>query len=220
MKQAIGTRVITLDDETFTALRNANWGEIGKALLAVAINYSQKYPSIGYQTCDDIVQDVVFKTLSGDRNWDPRRGELLPWLKWCVKSELDNSAKKLATAKELPLFDPDDDSVDIAANQHPQTVTASTNPGSTGRSGPEHAILNQEREEKAKQTIASVYDAVSHDEELEELVLAMDCLLDDHESAQKPSRRELAEYLDVSEDDINNRMKRLRRCLLKVGINK
>lgn len=219
MKQAIGTRVITLDDETFKALKKFNWDEIGKQLLAVAINYSQKYPSIGYQTCDDIVQDVVVKTLHGDRNWDPRRGELLPWLKWCVKSELDNSAKKLATVNELPFFDSEDEIADVTANEHAHIVTASTSAGSIEHSNPEIVMLNQEEKERVQQKIALIYDAVDHDEELEELVLAMDCLLDDHEAAQKVSRRELAEYLDVSEEDINNRMKRLRRRLLNVGIN-
>lgn len=213
-----------MDDETFQALRQADWGKIGKTLLAVAINYSNKYYSIGYKDCDDIVQDVIDKTIRGKpvldpesgedlpwRTWDPKKGELLPWLCWCVKSEIDNSSKKSATKSELLLFNDDADrAFEESFLPHSADTKISEN-----LINPESALLLREKEVHNKQKIGDIYELVEGDEELEEVVLAIDCLIDESETAQKPARLELAEYLEISVNEVNNRMKRLRRRLFK-----
>lgn len=45
------------------------------------------------------------------------------------------------------------------------------------------------------------------------LVLAMECLIEEHESARQPTRLELAESLEIPKSEVDNRMKRLRRRL-------
>lgn len=228
IKNTIGPRYRTLDDETFQALLRFDWGAIGNELLGVAINYSQKYPSIGYKTCDDIVQDVIEKTLRGrsitdpesgetlaGRSWDPRKGELLPWLKWCIKSELDNSAKKLATKNEFLLIDRKNDvDFEIGINPRIAVLAESENP-----TDPETILVQKEKEALFNREIDGIYGFVQGNEALEELVLAMACHIDEDKTLRKPKRRELANYLDVSVDEINNRFKRLRRHLLKVKVD-
>ncbi|MCI0730564.1 MAG: hypothetical protein L0332_28105 [Chloroflexi bacterium] len=162
-----------MDEEDFQKLRQADWGEISKTLLAVAINWARKYPSLRRyganpelalgKTCGDIVQDVIVKTLRGDRKWDSKKGKLLPWLIWCVKSEIDRLARKKATNKELLLIDQDRATDDLElqlVRQHSGRFAGGRHP-----SDPESVLLQQEQEEATHQKVIQLYEIARGDEE-------------------------------------------------------
>jgi len=185
---------------------------VEKTLLAVAINYSRIYPSVGSQTCDDIVQELVVKTLTGQRAWDPKRGELLPWLKQCVKSEINNAANKAATQREIQFSrleqgDPESD-LDFVPGEE-------LFPSEEDSLDPEFALLEKERQIQNDKAVSNAYALIEGDSELEDVLLALDCLLVDHKQEQIPSRGELAESLRISISEVDNRLKRLRRRLKK-----
>ena len=199
-----------MDEDTFRILRDTDWGAMGKNLLAVAINVSRKYPSIGYQTCDDIVQDLIEKTLTGQRTWDPARGELLPWLKQCIKSEVDNAANKAPTQREVQFSELEKDGAESGADFLPEQVSLHAQ---EGLFDPENSLLDKEQQIRNEEDIVRIYKSIEGDGELEELTLTMHCLIEEHEELEIPSRQKLAEYLSVPVSEIDNRMKRLRRCL-------
>lgn len=74
-------------------LRTAPWGDIyttlvGHALCEIA-RYSWRTDTLPKgHTPESIVQEAIEKTFSEEKNWDPERGELLPWLKWVVKGDI------------------------------------------------------------------------------------------------------------------------------------
>lgn len=213
-------RVRTLEEEEIRRrLLAADWGEIGPILLGVAINWAQRYPTLRYaeggdlalgKACDDIVQDVIVKTLGRQRRWDPERGELLPWLKEVVKSEVDHLAKKKASHREVRI---DQDGEDLASRLERIDVV-----GAFGRKpagNPERVLARQER---VREQYEAVYTLVDGDEELEELVLAIECLIDESKALEEPRRQEIASVLGISVSEVTNRKKRLKRLLLKAKV--
>ena len=89
-------------EEVFKKLQQVpNWGELAKEMLAYAISRSGHYhwstgglyDLPGGQTHEDLVQQVIVKTLDGTRKWDPAKGSIKPWLIDQMKSEIDNLAK-------------------------------------------------------------------------------------------------------------------------------
>lgn len=201
-----------MDEDTFRILRDTDWGTVQKTLLAVAINYSRIYPSIGFQTCDDIVQELIVKTLTGQRAWDPKRGELLPWLKHCVRSEINNTANKASTQREIRFSQLEEGDYESEADFIPGEDRF---PSEEGSFAPEFALLEKEQQAHHKQAVSNVYTLLEGDAELEDVVLGIDCLLVEHKQEQLPSRDELAEYLGISRSEVDNRLKRLRRRLNK-----
>ena len=54
-------------------------------------------------TVEDIVHEVIEKTMNGTRQWDPDKGELLPWLRDQVKSVMGNLVRSAAHRRGLQL---------------------------------------------------------------------------------------------------------------------
>ncbi len=185
-------------------LQRQDWGAIGKDLLVYtsirARIYSWRTGSslrlADTETADDIVQRVIEKTLNGERQWDPEKGPLKPWLFDQVKSMVDALAKS-STNRPDPLLDEvaedfgtlsDEFGVQRVCVAHEQT--------------PEHIILDAEQDaeqtEEMSRTVGQVFEAVEGDTELEELleVIMGGC---------EPKPRYLAEKLCVPVDNIYNR---------------
>lgn len=198
--------------ETFEYLQNADWATIGKEMLVFTIYRAQLYRwrsgdaqilALG-RTPEDIVQEVIEKTISGERHWDPSLGPLVPWLKDQIKSILDALCKSAANRYEQ-----------MTLAEHPEPFTEepgdlqpATDPNTIEASIPGMREQVEKRFELDEQ-IDQVFDVVSTQPELEEIVVA---ILDGCEA--KP--RYLAEKIGVPVSEINNRLKRLRRQVISL----
>jgi RNA polymerase sigma factor (sigma-70 family) len=167
----------------------------------------------GCELCD-IVQHVIEKTINGDRKWDPDKGELLPWLKDQVKSVIDAKAKSTSHRREAYFSEDNEYGLTEQEEFAAQQVDPSTN---LDRLTPEEEILDQEsdgeRREKAQIKYSALFCAIEGDKELEEV---LETVIDGCEL--KP--RYLAKALNVPEENINNRLKRLRRKAISLKVEK
>lgn len=197
------------DSEIFRQLQAADWPTLARHLLYFTLVrirlYSWRYGGTfvlpqGY-TAEDIVQEVIVRTISGDRRWDPEKGELLPWLKWQVRSIVDALARSAAHRHEELAPDaatlPGDDPLGTLATNYGafNSVAAS----------PEALFLDQESVDRR---VGHLFAAVSGEPDLEAVLNAV---LDG--AGTRP--REIAAFLEVPVSDIYNRLKRIRRRVWK-----
>lgn len=134
------------------------------------------------------MQRVIEKTLSGERHWDPAKGPLVPWLKDQVKSVIDALATSAPSRREALAGERDEEE-----QEEKELAVQPTHQ--------EQRLLTTER-------VNTLFQAVSDDRELEEVLEAI-------MNGCEPTPRQLAAELNVSVQDINNRLKRLRRRALK-----
>lgn len=193
----------------------ADWGRIGKGLLAFAVLRARIYywRTGGVHLLprgmelQDIVQDVIDKTLRGQRRWDPDKGPLVPWLMDQVKSELDALARSAAHWREESL-EPDWQLVEVG-DRTEERAELRTDPSLDGRTDPETALIESEAFALAETRVAELFEAINGDQELQAVVQAM-------MDGSEPQPRHLAEYLGISVEETNNRLKRLRRRALAI----
>jgi len=195
-----------LDNEVFGRLQEADWDSIYKQLIPFA-RYRAAYYHwrsgtvdflAGGKGPDDIVGQVIEKAWDGTRKWDPSQGDLVPWLKWQIKSEIDALAKSATHRYEHSSRSEDEDESDNRI-QH-QAIDAdilSTRPPMT----PEEILLRKEATETG---LRIAFEAVNGDAELTEIIEA---LIDGCD----PRPRSLAKSLGVPVEDMYNRRKRLNR---------
>ena len=138
-------------------------------------------------TPEDVVQRVIERTLSGARHWDPAKGPLVPWLKDQVKSVIDALTKSAPSRHEVLAGEKDGE------DQEERELAVQP-------AYQEKSLLTTER-------INALFLAVSDDSELTEVVEAII-------SGCEPTAIPLSVELKVSRQDINNRLKRLRRRAL------
>lgn len=196
-------------------LWQADWGEIGKQLLAFAVFRARMYH---WRTggvhllprgieLQDIVQDVIDKTLRGQRRWDPDKGPLVPWLIDQIKSEVDALAKSAAHRREEPL-EPDWQLVEVADGAE-ERAALRADPSLDRPKDPETALTESEASAFAEKRVAELFEAINGDQELQAVVQA---IMDGSESQP----RHLAQYIGISIEETNNRLKRLRRRALAI----
>lgn len=149
-------------------------------------------------SCEDLVQTLMRKTLNRDRKWDPDRGPLIPWLKLNLRSEIDALMKSDEHKHEQ-------DEIDVDGEESTATVPSST---IDHLQDPVNILLDKVEEEEIAKKLAPLYEATDEVPELAEII---DAVIDGTEL--KP--RFLAEKLGTTVEDINNRLKRLRRLALR-----
>ena len=161
-------------------------------------------------TARDIVQRVCEKAVAGASSqtenystWDPEKGELLPWLKRQVWRELIRLSES-ATHQRERRFAPENDSDNSEAVE-----SGSESQECSKEASPLEIAIKLETQREAKRKVADLLEAIDHDPELVELV---ETILE----GNGPPRRELAENLNISPDQVTNRMKRLLRHAKKV----
>lgn len=133
------------------------------------------------KSAEDLAAEAIEKVLSGERRWDPARGELLPYLRGVV----DSLASHLATSHDNRLYADLDQQPDPAAP-----------PAADDCDSEKLDALRSLLRAEGQRPLLEVIDAVT-----------LHC---------EPTPRALAETLGTSVTDINNRLKRLRRCALRV----
>jgi DNA-directed RNA polymerase specialized sigma24 family protein len=200
-----------LNAESLQILQAQNWEEISKRLFLYAIKRAQRYGWIdsdtkllygGNFTVDDVVQEVVTKTLSGEWNWIPSDIPLYPWLKYRVNSVMDHWVNSKFRKHEIPFADEDlnkeagekSDSIEIEDAEDLYSPE------------PEVELLNKENTQAASTIVELIFESITGDSELEQLV---DYMMQTGE--KRP--RFIAEGMGTTIDDINNRKKRLYRHL-------
>lgn len=165
------------------------------------------------QTAESIVRDVIEKTFSEERNWDPERGKLLPWLKWVIKSEISHLAESASNKKDVRLdhFDDNDprgNRVEYEAGRQPHVKPQVASPEET-------MIATESENEKkasARAKVDLLLEACGGRPELEEIVYAI-C---DGKCSAKP--QDLSEHLGRPVKEIYSNLQALRRRASKTRI--
>jgi hypothetical protein len=159
------------------------------------------------------VRDVIAKTFSEERNWDPERGELFSWLKWVIKSDISHLAESASNRRDLRLdhFGNNDPAMDRI--EYDAVRTSRNRPQDIS---PEEAMIAVETEHEmmvsARSKIDSLLEACSGRPELEEIVYAI-C---DGKCPAKP--QSLSEYLGKPINDIYQHLRALRQRASKIRI--
>jgi DNA-directed RNA polymerase specialized sigma24 family protein len=190
--------------------QSQDWGDIGKRLLLYAIKRAQRYGWIdsetsllsgGDFTVDDIVQEVMQKTLSGEWNWNPSQ-PLFTWLKLRVNSVMDHWINSKFRKHEIPFADED---LNEEAGEKSNSIEVE-DAEDLYAIEPEVELIEKEDGKDAPIKTNLIFEAIAHDPELEQLV---DYIM--RTSEMRP--RIVANDLNTTVDDINNRKKRLYRHL-------
>ncbi|MFN8469034.1 MAG: sigma factor [Caldilineaceae bacterium] len=192
--------------QIFRRLEQANWDELSRKVLARAIwvaqnkrwhgrqgNVDATTELVGGVSCEDVVQELIVKTIRGERKWDPDKVELEPWLYSQVRSLVSHLIESAEHAHASIYTDEEIES-------QPNAAVVGSPSARLARSS-EVTVLRTMDDAAA---VAAIYDATADDPQLEELVTAT---LDGCE----PKPQALAEELGTNVQDINNRLKRLRR---------
>jgi RNA polymerase sigma factor (sigma-70 family) len=187
-----------LDEETLALLGEADWGMLHRELLTYATWRAKNYrwrrgeglELAAGMTVEDVVQEVVVKALSGIRKWDPARGQLLPWLQAQSRSIIDALARSAPHRREVNTLEVEN----FAVVQSPSSLAI---------------VLEKEAQAQMEQKVNALLLAADGEPELREVlrVIMGGC---------EPRPRHIAAELGVSVKDINNRLKRLRRCASKL----
>lgn len=185
-------KAVALDQETIKLLREADWATIRRRLRVYATWRASNYrwsrgeiPELaeGYMV-EDVVQEVIVKTLSGVRRWAPAKGQLLPWLQAQCCSVIDALAKSASHWREVSIVEDDN------LAQSP--------------SDPLELLLEEEAETQARRKVEALLQAVGEETELQQVLHAV-------MSGCEPWPRYIAREIDISVRDADNRLKRLRR---------
>ncbi len=166
----------------------------------------------GY-TAESIVRDVIAKTFSEERNWDPDKGDLLMWMKWVIRSEISHLAESAANKAEISIDAGDERDIGATGQgpglQRPRGLR-------TQASSPEEALVDTEaandKAALARQKIDALLGACDGRPELEEIVYAIT------DGACEPKPKELSKYLGRPVNVINPQLRALRRRASKIRI--
>jgi hypothetical protein len=196
-------------------LSKTNWATIGKQLTAYVIIRSRIYPhpiddpaylGVG-QSAEDITQKIIEKTLSGERQWDPDKGSLWPWLVQQANSVIDHLYKSASFRQEtnLDAFDQDKRVVIETTIPHQHEL----NVGLVSQTpDPHEFLILKEKDQLARELIGQIFAIVDDDPGLQKL---MEAIL--NTGFTKPASLALATNQSVQ--TINNQLRKLRRRVAK-----
>lgn len=203
-----------MNAKTFKLLEEADWGTISRKLLAYTIKKARNLrwrgilgiseradELIAGVSCEDVVQLVIIKTIEGIRKWDPDKGELEPWLIQQVNSEISHLVESRLHKNEVT-----DISESVENSEIVSTATSSPSSGFFPIDPAKIVLKQQEIEEK----LSIIYEAADGDPELDAVIMSV---LDGCD----PKPRYLSAELGVPIKDINNRIRKLARRVMKDG---
>jgi RNA polymerase sigma factor (sigma-70 family) len=183
-----------LDQKTLKLLLEVEWSTIHRTLLAHTRLRARRYRwngggyldlAAGY-TVEDVVQEVIVKTLDGTRRWDPERGQLLPWLESQARSIMDALVRSASHRYEMHVLEVES----FACEPSPD-------------------LAEREAEMQNRERVQALFQTVEREPELSEI---LQVILDGCE----PRPRYIALELGISVREVDNRLKRLRRRAMRV----
>jgi DNA-directed RNA polymerase specialized sigma24 family protein len=203
---------VLLNPEIFRQLQSQDWGNIGKALTVFGIYWARRYSwrtGDGWDlakgsSIEDIVQTVIGKTFDGTRHYDPNLGELLPWLKDQVKSEIDALFNSASHRNDQPVLvgqaetDSPNESPDMPAR-------AASAVSILFRLSPEELTL---RDEAIRARVDAIFAVADNDPDL---VAIVEAIMD----GCSPKSQALADRLGLEVKEVYVRTRRLRRRATK-----
>ncbi len=198
-----------LDLETYSLLLKQDWNDIGRQLTAFVVYLAKNWgwrlgeggELVAGTTAEDIAWEAIQKAVDGRRKWDPKKGEILPWLRDQAKSELDHLLR--AHKREAPVLKRDD-SEDLVDKD--ESYARRSDSGTAVSPDPEEMVLQKEEIQLREEAL---FRATDGDRELERLLEAVsEC------GSCKP--QELAAELGIPPQDIYNQLRRLRRRALEL----
>lgn len=196
-----------ISTETHELLDSADWKTLGKKMLARAIwRGSTRYKitsktifARGYSV-EDIVSHIIVSVYEGTRKWEHEKIGLEEWLMNQVDSVID-WILKLVENKEITFDETDsidqDENPEIGSIKSIEIETALN----FGPPNPELELLKTIDENNAKELINSLYDSLSNDPPLQEILITIIDLED-----TKPSV--IADKMNVPVNEIYNLKKR------------
>lgn len=210
-----------MDPRTYKLLQEQEWDAIGRELVLFAMRQAWNYEwrdggnwelSAG-TTVEDVVQEVIVKTIEGVRKWDPDKGALRPWLMAQVRSVMNHLYYSAPRRYEMAIPENDDDEEAVDRMEYRVIKAEGFGATGTGSFSSEEALLRREAEKTIKarmeQRTNMLFQAVSGDLELGQMleVIMNGC---------EPKPRFLAAELGVPVENIYNRKRRLQRRVAKL----
>jgi hypothetical protein len=204
-----------VDSEVDRKLEQVDWKAIGMALAAYAVGKARNF---GWRTGNasdlarglepiDIAQRAMELVINRRRKWDPNRGEILPYLKGVVDSIMSHLADCEDNVRQVAFPEGEDGEelqdrteLDVPGYDYTGLLTQQI-------PTPERALRSRDARAEDER-IERLFEAVADDAELTQL---LDAIIETGETTAKP----LAEHLKTTPADINNRLKRLRRRVIK-----
>lgn len=202
----------------FQKLSEEEWRNLLSDLMPYTINLVRKMKwrhgimPKGY-TEQDVVQDIITKTLTGERSWDPEEIDLRTFLMGQVRSIVSHLFELKEYKQESHIDSPEDD-LDEMIDTATHSGTEDMNPYSI--SPGELLLLSEHKEEReyiAKKKIDAILEACGEESDLVEVFEAGYELL---EEGQDIRIRYLSDYLGISRQEMYNRVKRLKRRMDKI----
>ncbi len=190
-------------------LDDTDWNAVSRQLIGFIINWANTNGWYGDENTllssgnspTDIVQRVIEKAYSGQRNWKPDKGNLLNWLFWQVRSELSNLYAKKSSQKELATNASAGDAADEVLQSRVEYAQIDTDVIFELQP----ATLDEQvlYDEAINRRCDLIYQACDGDTELEALVLAIKFVGD--------KAQDLADTLNKPVEEVYVALRRLRR---------
>jgi hypothetical protein len=207
-----------ISPEIYNILSTADWESLGKKMLARAIwRGSTRYRitsstifARGY-SIEDVVSYIIqcaFDDNESKRKWNPNVCDLEEWLLNQVDSVMDWWLKLIENKNQT--FE-EFENVEQNENEEPGNtlLTELKIVLQYGSPDPETIVIKDFEEEEAKVLFNALFDELSGEPDLQEVILSM-------MDVDDPKPREIAEKLDIPVEEIYNRNKRLKRHLDKL----
>jgi DNA-directed RNA polymerase specialized sigma24 family protein len=219
-----------VEDQTFKLLQQADWEAIS---IELAGHAAFRARNLGWRTGErvgpetrakagdlardmdlamglnpiDVAQQAIKRVLDGSRKWDPNRGPLLPYLKGVVDSLISHLAESPDNQlqRRVPEGEEDDELWDRSEfraslnDRHDLGDLIGARPPN-----PEQPLLDREADDSR---VSNLFETVKGSPELEETISAI--------MQVGPKPVDIAEHLRLAVSEVNNRLKRLRRLVLK-----
>ena len=201
-------------------MKNADWGEIYKKLIAFSESEMDRYSwrlntfPQGH-TAESIVQEAIESILNNKRNWDPEKGPLDVYLIWVIKSKINHLYNSKTYHPEDIIEENlnQDEDEEWKRDEIEFTVQANNQKGNVSNSPEEilsiYEFSNNEIEEKLYRLI----EACDNNEELKEIINVI------FYGKCEPKAKSIAEYLNKPVKEIYSQLRAIRSRARKIQMD-
>src|SRR5687767_8038584 len=209
----------TLDEERVRLLREAEWEPLSELMAARAQQlFNTRYYWRGGgdlpqgNSVEDIVQTVIEKAFSGDRDWNPDKVPLKVWLLKTLESVLSDLFDLQDTkSRHIPIME--DDGVDTLESVEDRITDNSL---AIKASDPEVSLIEKDSQKRQKHMADALLVEIGDDELLKEIYFE---IADTGNRKPQDLAEKLTETLgkNVTVTEVNNALKRLDRRVRRLA---